>query len=174
MDSHESFEPKMWVVIGDDPGDFNLEEAVVLDERKMYIRGKRRLEFLGDAVSVNNDCYTQSAVKVELHKRILHGSQDLHRAIVNTVHDFDHLSLKSTFGWESKTSFPKVLGDLIESLAGAILVDSGYDKERVFQSIRPLLEPLVTPETLKLHPVKESHDICQKNHYEVKKISQAL
>ncbi|KAI3750881.1 hypothetical protein L2E82_21772 [Cichorium intybus] len=288
---NESFEPKTWVVPGDRAGSFNLEEEVVLDERKMYIRGKRvikkkvvadvvealigvflseggemaalsfmswigitvdlvntpytreltlqpekfvniqhlesllnysfndasllvealthgsymlpeipkcyqRLEFLGDAVldymitvhlynkypgmspgmltdlrsaSVNNDCYAQSAVKVELHKHILHGSQDLHRAILNTVHDFDHLSLKSTFGWESETSFPKVLGDVIESLAGAILVDSGYNKERVFQSIRPLLEPLVTPETLKLHPVKELHDLCQKNHYEIKK-----
>ncbi|PNX89241.1 endoribonuclease dicer-like protein, partial [Trifolium pratense] len=33
-----------------------------------------------------------------------------------------------------------------ESLAGAILVDSGYNKEVVWQSIRPLLEPLVTPD----------------------------
>ncbi|KAI3507011.1 hypothetical protein L1887_21716 [Cichorium endivia] len=156
----------------------------------------QRLEFLGDAVldymitvhlynkypgmspgmltdlrsaSVNNDCYAQAAVKVELHKHILHGSQNLHRDIVNTVHDFDNLSLKSTFGWESETSFPKVLGDVIESLAGAILVDSGYDKDKVFESIRPLLEPLVTPDTLKLHPVRELHDICQKNHYEMKK-----
>ena len=58
---------------------------------------------------------------------------------------------------------------MIESIAGAILVDSGYDKDKVFQSIRPLLDPLVTPETLKLHPVKELHDICQKNHCEIKK-----
>ncbi|KAI3783735.1 hypothetical protein L1987_42821 [Smallanthus sonchifolius] len=156
----------------------------------------QRLEFLGDAVldylitvhlynkypgmspgmltdlrsaSVNNDCYAQSAVKVELHKHILHGSQALHQHIVKTICDFDHLTLVSTFGWESETSFPKVLGDVIESLAGAILVDSGYDKDQVFKSIRPLLEPLVTPETLRLHPVKELHDLCQKNHYEIKK-----
>ncbi|KAL8233189.1 hypothetical protein R6Q57_002967 [Mikania cordata] len=156
----------------------------------------QRLEFLGDAVldylitvhlynkypgmspgmltdlrsaSVNNDCYAQSAVKVELHKHILHGSQALHQRIVKIVEDFDRLNLGSTFGWESETSYPKVLGDVIESLAGAILVDAGYDKDRVFQSIRPLLEPLVTPETLKLHPVKELHDLCQKNHFEIKK-----
>ena len=58
---------------------------------------------------------------------------------------------------------------MIESLAGAILVDSGYDKEIVFKSIRPLLEPLVTPETLKLHPVYELNNLYQKNHYEIKK-----
>ncbi|KAI3507009.1 hypothetical protein L1887_21714 [Cichorium endivia] len=288
---NDPFDPKTWVVPGDHSGSFNMEEEVLSDERKVYIKGKRvikkkvvadvvealigvflseggemaalsfmswigitvdfvntpytreltlqpekfvniqhlesllnysfndasllvealthgsymlpeipkcyqRLEFLGDAVldymitvhlynkypgmspgmltdlrsaSVNNDCFAQSAVKVELHKHILHGSQDLHRAILNTVLDFDHLSLESTFGWESETSFPKVLGDVIESLAGAILVDSGYDKDRVFESIRPLLEPLVTPDTVKLHPVRELYYICQKNHYEIKK-----
>ncbi|KAK9075164.1 hypothetical protein SSX86_003484 [Deinandra increscens subsp. villosa] len=156
----------------------------------------QRLEYLGDAVldylitvhlynkypgmspgmltdlrsaSVNNDCYAQSAVKVELHKHILHGSQALHQHIVKTIFEFDRLTLASTFGWESETSFPKVLGDVIESLAGAIFVDSGFDKDQVFQSIRPLLEPLVTPETLKLHPVKELHDLCQKNQMEIKK-----
>ncbi|GJX71797.1 endoribonuclease Dicer homolog 2 [Tanacetum coccineum] len=121
------------------------------------------------SASVNNDCYAQSAVKVELHKHILHGSQDLHRHIATAVSDFDILSSETTFGWESETTFPKVLGDVIESLAGAILIDSGYNKEQVFASIRPLLEPLVTPETLKLHPVKELHDLVQKNHYEMRK-----
>ncbi|KAI3682245.1 hypothetical protein L2E82_50020 [Cichorium intybus] len=38
---NESFVPKTWVVHGDRAGSFNLEEEVVLDERKMYIRGKR-------------------------------------------------------------------------------------------------------------------------------------
>lgn len=37
--------------------------------------------------------------------------------------------------------------------------------KRVFESIRPLLEPLVTPEQLKPHPVKELKELCQKEHY---------
>ncbi|GJS07430.1 endoribonuclease Dicer homolog 2 [Tanacetum coccineum] len=76
----------------------------------------QRLEFLGDAVldylitvhmynkypgmspgmltdlrsaSVNNDCYAQSAVKVELHKHILHGSQDLHRHIATAKNHYE-------------------------------------------------------------------------------------
>jgi endoribonuclease Dicer len=95
----------------------------------------QRLEFLGDAVldylvtihfyhkypglspelltdmrsaSTNNDCYARSAVKFELHKHILHASQELHRHVVETVNNFDKLSSKSTFGWESETTFPKV------------------------------------------------------------------
>ncbi|KAI3705990.1 hypothetical protein L1987_76242 [Smallanthus sonchifolius] len=193
------FDPKTWVVPGDLSGSFESEQMALTHGSYMLPeipKCYQRLEFLGDAVldylitvhlynkypgmspgmltdlrsaSVNNDCYAQSAVKVELHKHILHGSQALHQHIVKTICDFDHLTLESTFGWESETSFPKVLGDVIESLAGAILVDSGYDKDQVFKSIRPLLEPLVTPETLRLHPVKELHDLCQKNHYEIKK-----
>ncbi|XP_041017414.1 endoribonuclease Dicer homolog 2 isoform X7 [Juglans microcarpa x Juglans regia] len=152
----------------------------------------KRLEFLGDSVldyiitkhfyykypglspalltdmrsaSVNNDCYARSAVKCGLHKHILHASQELHKHIVETVYNFEKLSSESTFGWESDTTFPKVLGDVIESLAGAILVDSRYDMEVVFRSIRPLLEPLVTPETVKPNPSRELNELCQKEHY---------
>jgi endoribonuclease Dicer len=53
-------------------------------------------------------------------------------------------------------------------LAGAILVDSGYNKKIVFESIMPLLEPLVTPETLVSHPVKELNELCQKRKYNMK------
>jgi endoribonuclease Dicer len=53
-------------------------------------------------------------------------------------------------------------------LAGAILVDSGYNKEIVFESIRPLLEPLITPETVMPHPVKELNELCQTMHYTMK------
>ncbi|MED6148851.1 hypothetical protein PIB30_056935 [Stylosanthes scabra] len=156
----------------------------------------QRLEFLGDSVldylitrhldntypgmspgqltdmraaSVNNDCYAWSAIKANLHKHILHASQDLHKDIVGIVHEVSKLSSASPIGWESDTSFPKVLGDIIESLAGAILVDSEYNKETVWQCIRPLLEPLVTPETLTVHPTRELTELCQKESYTINK-----
>ncbi|KAK2973415.1 hypothetical protein RJ640_011649, partial [Escallonia rubra] len=156
----------------------------------------QRLEFLGDSVldylvtmhmyhtypgmspglltdlrsaSVNNDCYAQYAVKAGLHEHILHASSELCRHIIATVNQFEQLSLESTFGWESETSFPKVLGDVIESLAGAIFVDSGYNKETVFRSIGPLLEPMVTPETVRIHPVRELTILCQKKRYHMEK-----
>ncbi|KAK7303573.1 hypothetical protein RJT34_14482 [Clitoria ternatea] len=156
----------------------------------------QRLEFLGDAVldylitwhlyvkypgmtpgqltdmrsaSVNNDCYAWSAIKANLHKHVLHASQQLHKDISVGLSDFDKLSSSSTFGWESETSLPKVLGDIIESLAGAILVDSNFNEDVVWQSIRPLLEPLVTPQTLTLHPTRELYELCQKRNYYIKK-----
>ncbi|KAL9165554.1 hypothetical protein ABFS82_06G177900 [Erythranthe guttata] len=157
----------------------------------------QRLEFLGDAVldyiitvhlyqenpslspglltdlrsaSVNNDCYANSAVKAGLHKHILHLSPELHRHINTALSNFDEINSKSTFGWESETTYPKVLGDVIESLAGAIFVDSGHNKEIVFQSLRPLLEPLVTLETLRLHPVRELNELCQREHFNFQKL----
>uniref|UniRef100_A0A803KMM7 Uncharacterized protein n=1 Tax=Chenopodium quinoa TaxID=63459 RepID=A0A803KMM7_CHEQI len=156
----------------------------------------QRLEFLGDAVldhlitihlyskypdmspglltdlrsaSVNNECYALSAIRAGLHKHILHASQILYKQMGAAVASFQHLSLESTFGWESETNYPKVLADIIESLAGAIFVDSGFNKEAVFKSISPLLEPLITPETLKLNPVSELNYICQKRHYAMRK-----
>ncbi|KAH9670562.1 Endoribonuclease Dicer [Citrus sinensis] len=156
----------------------------------------QRLEFLGDAVldylitvylynkyptlspgdltdmrsaSVNNDCYALSSVKHGLHKHILHASQELYKWINITVDSFERLSLESTFGWESETSFPKALGDIIESLSGAIFVDSGCNKEVVFESIRPLLEPMITPETMRLQPARELNEYCQKHHFAMKK-----
>jgi len=62
-----------------------------------------------------------------------------------------------------------VLGDVIESLGGAIFVDSGFDKDTTFQCIRPLLEPLVTPQTLKPHPVRELSELCDQKGYVKKK-----
>lgn len=57
-----------------------------------------------------------------------------------------------------------MLADVIESIAGAILVDSGFDKDAVWESIRPLLEPLVTPDTIKYHPKRELEEICKRKY----------
>ncbi|KAG5574723.1 hypothetical protein H5410_054857 [Solanum commersonii] len=62
-----------------------------------------------------------------------------------------------------------VLADVIESLAGAIFVDSGFNKDTIFQSIQPLLKPLLTPQTLKPHPVRELSELCDHKGYVKKK-----
>ncbi|WMV07375.1 hypothetical protein MTR67_000760 [Solanum verrucosum] len=66
---------------------------------------------------VNDECYAQSAVKTIMHEHILHASPNLQRQIFCTVEDFEKLDLVSTFEWESETTFPNVLGDVIESFA---------------------------------------------------------
>nr|GMD74462.1 endoribonuclease Dicer homolog 2-like [Ipomoea batatas] len=155
----------------------------------------QRLEFLGDAVldyavtrhfydqfpglspgcltdlrsgSVNNTCYALSSVKAGLHNYILLSSTPLQSSIADFVNKIEQSSASSTFGWVLKTSFPRVLADIIESIAGAIYLDSGFKTDIVFEKIRPLLEPMVTPESLRLNPVKELTELCQKRKYRMK------
>lgn len=63
-------------------------------------------------------------------------------------------STVNTFGLADHPA-PKVLGDILESLAGAVLLDCGLEHEVVWRVFEPLLQPMVTPETLPIHPVRE-------------------
>ncbi|KAK6802664.1 hypothetical protein RDI58_000447 [Solanum bulbocastanum] len=81
-----------------------------------------------------------------LHKHLLHASPNLQRQIYCTVEDFDKLDLVSMFRLEAETTFPKVLGDVVGFVVGAIFVDSSFDKDiNTFLNIGPLLESLITP-----------------------------
>ncbi|CAN1161308.1 Ribonuclease 3-like protein 3 [Linum perenne] len=57
---------------------------------------------------------------------------------------------------------PKTLADLVESLIGAVFIDSGCSVDTVWKVFKRLLEPIVEKETLKVHPVTELYEICQK------------
>uniref|UniRef100_A0A3Q7EU42 RNase III domain-containing protein n=1 Tax=Solanum lycopersicum TaxID=4081 RepID=A0A3Q7EU42_SOLLC len=53
------------------------------------------------------------SLKASLHEHILHASPDLQRQICYTVENFEKLDIVSTFGWESETTFPIVVGDVV-------------------------------------------------------------
>jgi endoribonuclease Dicer len=57
------------------------------------------------------------------------------------------------------------LADLIESIAGAIYIDSKCDKEKVWRAMKRLLEPLATAKTLKRDPVTELKELCEQRNY---------
>ncbi|ESW19288.1 hypothetical protein PHAVU_006G111800 [Phaseolus vulgaris] len=149
-------------------GDAVLDNVMTMHFYEEYYNEKCSPEFLTTmrSISVNNECYALSAIKAELHKHIL-CDPVVEKNIKETIKSVENLSLESTFGWELETYFCPVLGDVIESIAGAIFVDSGYKKEIVFKSIRPLLEPLVTPETARRHPISVLQELCQKNQYKM-------
>ncbi|WVZ59749.1 hypothetical protein U9M48_009852 [Paspalum notatum var. saurae] len=154
----------------------------------------QRLEFLGDGVldyiftyyfyreycectpqllsdlrsaSVNNSCYAHAAVKAGLHKHILHSSSALHKRMVDYLDKFEQSFSGPSHGWEPGIGLPKVLGDVIESIAGAIYIDSSHDKDVVWRSMKRLLEPLVTPDTLVVDPVTELQELCARKAYRV-------
>ena len=57
---------------------------------------------------------------------------------------------------------------MIESIAGAILVDNKFDFECVWRIMKPVLSPIATPDTVELQPLRELQEICSKNRYDVK------
>lgn len=65
---------------------------------------------------------------------------------------------------------PQALGDLVESIAGAILIDTKLNLEIVWQVFKPLLSPIVTPENLELPPYRELIELCSHLGYSLKDI----
>ncbi|XVF72925.1 hypothetical protein PTKIN_Ptkin12aG0160000 [Pterospermum kingtungense] len=150
----------------------------------------QRLEFVGDAVldhlitrhlfftytnlppgrltdlraaAVNNENFARVAVKHQLHLHLRHGSSALEKQIRDFVKEVQDELLKpgfNSFGL-GDCKAPKVLGDIVESIAGAIFLDSGRDTAVVWRVFQPLLHPMVTPETLPMHPVRELQERCQ-------------
>lgn len=59
----------------------------------------------------------------------------------------------------------QVLGDIVESIAGAILLDTKLDLDVVWGIFEPLLSPIVTPENLELPPYRELIEWCGKHGY---------
>ncbi|CAH2039182.1 unnamed protein product [Thlaspi arvense] len=150
----------------------------------------QRLEFVGDAVldhlitrhlfftytslppgrltdlraaAVNNENFARVAVKHKLHLFLRHGSSALEKQIRDFVKEV--LTESSKPGFNSfglgDCKAPKVLGDIVESIAGAIFLDSGKDTTAAWKVFQPLLQPMVTPETLPMHPVRELQERCQ-------------
>ncbi|KAI9180947.1 hypothetical protein LWI28_009608 [Acer negundo] len=150
----------------------------------------QRLEFVGDAVldhlitrhlffsytnlppgrltdlraaAVNNENFARVAVNHKLHVHLRHGSSALERQIREFVKEVQEELSKpgfNSFGL-GDCKAPKVLGDIIESIAGAIFLDSGRNTSVVWKVFQPLLHPMVTPETLPMHPVRELQERCQ-------------
>ena len=49
----------------------------------------------------------------------------------------------------------------MESLAGAVFLDSNFDLDTVWNVFKQILRPLVTPDTLRLEPIRELRELCQ-------------
>lgn len=56
----------------------------------------------------------------------------------------------------------------MESIAGAILVDTNFNIEEVWRVLKPLLSPLVTPDKLELPPYRELIELCASLGYFLK------
>ncbi|XP_043722965.1 endoribonuclease Dicer homolog 3a isoform X2 [Telopea speciosissima] len=155
----------------------------------------QRLEYLGDSVldllitwylyqnhteidpgeltdlrsaSVNNENFARVAVKHNLQQHLQHGSGVLLGQITEYVKSVSqtHDNTRSLQG----TKGPKVLGDMVESIAGAILIDTKLNLDEVWRIFRPLLSPIVTPDKLELPPLRQLHELCDHLGYFIKEM----
>lgn len=62
---------------------------------------------------------------------------------------------------------PKALADLVESTIGAVFIDTN-SLDVVWKVFKDLLEPIIRRETLKIHPVTQLYEVCQKRNLKVK------
>lgn len=53
----------------------------------------------------------------------------------------------------------------MESIAGAILIDTKLDLDKVWEIFEPLLSPIVTPDKLELPPLRELIELCDSLGY---------
>ncbi|KAK5773170.1 hypothetical protein PVK06_049475 [Gossypium arboreum] len=150
----------------------------------------QRLEFLGDSVldllitrylycnhtdidsgeltdlrsaSVSNETFAQVAVRNDLHKHLRHCSPLLLDQISEYARSFPE-------SWDTTRSVPgikgpKALGELIESIVTAILIDTNLNLDEVWRIVEPLLSPIVTPDKLELPPLQELNELCDSLGY---------
>ncbi|GER28274.1 dicer-like 2 protein [Striga asiatica] len=194
---NEPLDIKTWIIPGAYNPDHILQEEM-LSSKKVYIGRSRKIKsktvadvteaLIGAFLSAGGEIAALSfmtwiGISVEFvsvpctrnmctHPELFLNIRHLESLLGYKFQDVSLLVEALTHGSFMRQEVPgcyQVLGDIIESLAGAIFVDSGYDKEIVFQSMKPLLEPLITPETLRIHPVRELTELCQREHFIFKK-----
>lgn len=56
----------------------------------------------------------------------------------------------------------------MESIAGAILIDTKLNLDEVWRIFKPILSPIVTPDKLELPPLRELIELCDSLGYFIK------
>ncbi|XP_020256312.1 endoribonuclease Dicer homolog 3b-like isoform X2 [Asparagus officinalis] len=113
------------------------------------------------SASVSNENFAQTTVKHNLQCHLQLASDALSQQITEYVCCISKI-------FEDKANVlpldvpkgPKVLGDILESIAGAILIDTDIDLDKVWGVFEPLLSPVVTPDKLELPPLRELLELC--------------
>ncbi|KAM4092293.1 hypothetical protein ACB094_06G028100 [Castanea mollissima] len=174
-----------------------LEEALThssyYNNNDESFRSYQRLEFVGDTVlglalsqylyveypsldpgqlsplhdaNISNEKLARVAVRHHLDSYIRHKIRDLPRKVQKFADAVNQEDDNVLYG---SIKAPKILADIVESLAAAIYVDLNFDLQKLWVIFRDLLDPIVTPEVLRQQPhsVTTLYDQCQKQGREV-------
>ncbi|XP_020259664.1 endoribonuclease Dicer homolog 3a-like [Asparagus officinalis] len=121
----------------------------------MFLRG----------TNMSKEKLARAAVRLRLYRFVRHNNEELDhtvqefsRAITTKGHiEIDRMS------YEGNTKkAPRVLADIMKSVAAAIYIDSGLNLEIVWKVFRSILAPIITRETMKVQPRTAQHSKSQK------------
>nr|GMC85656.1 ribonuclease 3-like protein 3 [Ipomoea batatas] len=118
------------------------------------------------AFNVDTEKLARVAIKYNLHKYLRH-RKPLLEGQVNT---FKKAALEYPFHSAGLIDPPKALADIVESLVGAVYIDSGCSTDTTWPIVKSLLQPMITPTNLEQHPVSKFYEICQKRGWKVETV----
>ncbi|KAL6175061.1 hypothetical protein ACLB2K_051704 [Fragaria x ananassa] len=166
-----------------------LEEAFT-HASSMCVFSYERLEYVGDAVlgllfcrehyslypnlapgkltrlraaNVDTEKLARVALRHNFHRYLRHKKPYL----ADQIQQFSRAVLEYPLHSNGLIDAPKDLADVVESLIGAVFMDCN-SIELVWHVFKGLLEPIITPETIHVHPNTQLLEMCQKNRMSLK------
>ncbi|XP_022858272.1 ribonuclease 3-like protein 3 [Olea europaea var. sylvestris] len=115
------------------------------------------------AANVDTEKLARAALKHRLHRFLRHNKPIL----AGQIKEFEESVVEYPLHSWGLIDAPKALADIVESLIGAIYIDSNRSMNITFEIAKELLQPEITPESIQKHPVTMLYEICQKKNWEV-------
>ncbi|CAI9294789.1 unnamed protein product [Lactuca saligna] len=110
------------------------------------------------AANIDTEALARAAFKHGLHRFLRHQDHLFDERIQELMEGIKEYPLHSTGLIHS----PKIFADILESLVGAVYVDTNLSVDATWEVVKNLLQPLVMPENLNLNPVTRFNEMCQK------------
>ncbi|XP_030459459.1 ribonuclease 3-like protein 3 [Syzygium oleosum] len=110
------------------------------------------------AANVDTEKLARVAIKHGLHRYLRHRKP----VFEEQIQEFKRAILDYPVHSSGLIDVPKALADIVESTIGAVFVDCNFSLDTVWKVFKSLLEPIISPSALKLHPVTELYELCQK------------
>ncbi|XP_039031430.1 ribonuclease 3-like protein 3 [Hibiscus syriacus] len=116
------------------------------------------------AANVDTEKLARVAVKHGLYRYLRHKKPLLEEQIRQFSEEIQRYPLHSN----GLVDVPKALADVVESAIGAVFIDTNFSIDAVWKVFKDLLEPIIRQDTLKMHPVTQLCEVCQKRNMKVK------
>jgi dsRNA-specific ribonuclease len=120
------------------------------------------------AANVSTEKLARVAVRHKLYKYVRHNASALRDKVLKYVIEVEEEeSYTEIYGGAVKA--PKVLADIVESIAAALYIDSDFNLKILWLHFRGLLEPIITPDILdhQPQPVTQLFELSQREGKQV-------